>query len=151
MKRTISGLLTFASATILLNACGSGDKGVPKPVDFVADIKPLLQKRCVTCHNTATLIGEINLENSEHAFGKSARGHFIVEGEPEKSLLYTVTLAPHGKRELPPGIDTPMPDRAPELSDGEKSLLRRWITEGAKWPDGPEGHVKPLDPQPGKA
>jgi hypothetical protein len=31
-------------------------------------------------------------------------------------------------------------------------LVKRWIEEGAKWPDGPEGVIKPAATQsPGKA
>lgn len=140
-------ILLFSTA---LAACGGpGGEAEPKPVDFATQIKPLLQTNCIVCHNTGTLVGKINLENRELAFGESERGKFIVPGDPEASLLYTITLAPHGKRELPDGIEKPMPALAPDLAPEEKDLLKRWIQEGADWPSGADGHVKLLpDPEP---
>ena len=37
------------------------------------------------------------------------------------------------------------------LSDGERELIREWIASGAEWPEGAEGHLKPLDPKPNEA
>ena len=137
----------------LLVSCGEpaekkGDPK-PKPVSFAADIKPILQEKCVICHHSGTLLGKVNLENKKLAFSKSERGEFIVPGKPDESLLYTITLAPHGKRELPPGVEKPMPLMAPDLTQTEKDLLKRWIEEGAEWPEGAEGSIKVVAPPAG--
>ena len=33
------------------------------PVDFAAQIKPLLEERCINCHHSGALFGNLNLEN----------------------------------------------------------------------------------------
>ena len=112
----------------------------PKPVNFATQIKPLFQKHCIACHNTGTLLGKINLENRDVAFGESENGKFIVPKDPDSSLIYTITASKHGDK-LPPGIEKPMPLEAPNLTKADKALLKRWIEEGANWPEGEEGYV----------
>ncbi|MFV1995869.1 MAG: c-type cytochrome domain-containing protein [Verrucomicrobiales bacterium] len=107
------------------------------PVSFTEDIKPLLQSRCVLCHNTGTLLGHLNLETRALAFAPGPAGPFIIPGSPEKSKLYTFTLKPRQE-------DQSMPPTKHRLSDEEKGLLRRWIAEGAPWPEGPGGHIEPI-------
>ncbi len=116
-----------------------------KPVDFVTQIKPLLQSRCVECHHSGAMFGDLNFENRALAMQPRKNGPVIVPGQPSASHLYIVlTLPDPDKKAMPPtGHRIPNP---------EVELVKRWIEEGAKWPDGAEGTIKPVATQkPGDA
>lgn len=107
-----------------------------QPVDFVKQIKPVFEQRCVECHNSTTLLGEFNIQNRELAMKKRNSGPVIVPGEPDRSmLLLTLTLPPKDKKV--------MPATGHRLPDADVALIRRWIKEGANWPEGKEGAIHP--------
>ncbi|MCE9519940.1 MAG: hypothetical protein K8R87_10355, partial [Verrucomicrobia bacterium] len=54
-------LLVLLAAFVLGLSCQK--KPEVKPVDFVTQIKPLLQSRCVNCHQSGALLGDLNLES----------------------------------------------------------------------------------------
>lgn len=107
-----------------------------KPVDFAKQIGPLLESRCVNCHHSGALFGELNLENHAHATKPRAAGPVLVSGKPDESRLYLVLTLPEGDRKA-------MPPTGHRISVEEVALLKRWISEGAKWPEGADGVVKP--------
>lgn len=121
-----TALLAFAASPLI----AAGDP----PVDFVKQIKPILAGRCVECHNSETLLGELNLQNRELAFRKRSAGPVIVPKEPEKSMLYLVLT-------LPPKDKKAMPATGHRIPKDEVNTVRQWIAEGANWPDGTEGAV----------
>lgn len=104
------------------------------PVDFVRQIKPIFAERCIECHNSETLNGELNLQNRELASKKRKNGPVIAPKEPEKSMLYIVLT-------LPPSEQKAMPATAHRIPKTDIQIIRRWIEEGAKWPDGKEGAI----------
>jgi hypothetical protein len=82
------------------------------------------------------------------AFGGSAKGAYIIPGDPEGSLIYTITKRPHGIR---PATDTMPAVNGVFLSDGERELLHEWIASGAPWPPGEGGRLTPIDIRPDEA
>lgn len=117
-------------------------------VSFENEVKPLLAGKCLPCHNSAALSGNLNLETRRTAFGGSERGSFIVPGDPDNSLVYTSTDASHGAEAA---TETMPAVKGVTLDEEERDLLRRWIASGAEWPEGAQGHLKPLDPRPNEA
>ncbi len=135
LGRAILGVVVVVGFT----ACeGESTVGKATAVDFVSEIKPVLQAQCVRCHHDGAIMGGLNLMNREHAMKGSSKGPVIVPGEPEKSPLYRVTLLPEEENHA-------MPATGPKLTDAEKELLRRWIAEGANWPEGEEGLIRPIE------
>lgn len=112
-------------------------------VDFVKQIKPILADRCVECHNSETLLGELNLQTRSLAFGKRKAGPVIVPKNAEKSMLYLVLT-------LPPMDKKAMPATGHRIPKDEVNLIRRWITEGASWPEGKDGILTPQHRKPRK-
>lgn len=110
--------------------------GAEEPVDFVRQIKPIIADRCVECHNSENFTGNLNLQSRQVAMQKRKEGPVIVPGAPEKSRFYlTLTL---------PVKDTKaMPATAHRLPKSDIETVRLWITQGAGWPDGEEGHILP--------
>jgi Planctomycete cytochrome C len=107
-----------------------------KKVDFVTQIKPVLEARCINCHNSGALFGELNLENRELAHKPRAKGPVIIPGEASKSPFFMVLTLPEGDRKA-------MPPTGHRIPSNEAELIRLWISQGAVWPDGAEGVLKP--------
>lgn len=139
--------LPFILVLLIAFALGLSCQKKPevKAVDFVTQIKPLLQSRCVNCHHSGALFGELSFESRALAMQPRKKVAVITPGQPGSSQLYiALTLPDPDKKAMPPtGHRIPNP---------EVELVKRWIEEGAKWPDGPEGAIKPVATQePGKA
>ncbi len=100
-------------------------------VDFVEDVQPILEMHCVSCHHEGDAKGRLRLDNKQHAFTSGEYyGPTIVPFFPEKSRSYTSTVLPADDIDLMPPSDRggPLPK---EVTD----VLRRWIEQGAPWPD----------------
>jgi hypothetical protein len=102
-----------------------GCKSEP-PVDFAADIQPIFNKHCITCHGGVKKSGDISFLFREEALsiGKSGKAA-IIPGDASGSELYRRLI--HSDAELR------MPYEKPALSQEEIELLKRWINEGANW------------------
>jgi len=109
-------------------------------VDFVRQIKPVIADRCVECHNSETLLGNVNLQSRALAMQERKEGPVIVPRVPEKSLFY-LTLT------LPPRDNKAMPATAHRLPKSDVETVRRWIKEGARWPEGKDGEIIPRKPK----
>lgn len=97
-------------------------------IDFGKEIRPILDARCLDCHDTATLKGGIGLATYYHARLQTDAGEpLFVPGKPEESVIL------HVVRETDP--EKRMPPKGKPLTPVEIDLLKRWIEEGAKWPD----------------
>lgn len=106
-------------------------------MSFLGTIKPLLREKCVHCHNRRTLPDRISFETRDLAFTKTPAGQpVIVPGKPDESLL-VISLERHIFHE------NTMPMVGPRPSDEEIASVRQWIKEGARWPRGPVGRIRP--------
>lgn len=103
-------------------------------VDFVRDIKPLLEKACVNCHGPEKPKAGQRVDSREAIIkGGESNEAAIVPGHSEKSLIvqYIAGLVP--EMEMPP-LDKR--DRFPALTVREIALMRAWIDQGVVWPEG---------------
>lgn len=126
-------ILLFAIPVVVLASCRH--EPADNKVDFTAQIKPLLEERCVTCHNSNALFGNLNLENRTYAFRNRPEGAAIVPQNAAQSRLYLVLTLPEGERKA-------MPPTGHRIPAEQVSLIKRWIDQGANWPQGAEGAVK---------
>ncbi len=101
-------------------------------IDFVKHIQPIIETRCVGCHNPDKMeeYGDYDCSTRNAAMGSEDDG-LIVPFKPNESSFYKLlTLAPDKKRLMPPKKSNgPLP---PELIE----QVRLWIEQGAVWPDG---------------
>ena len=109
----IAGLLAAASPT----SQASDDL-------FSTQVAPLLERRCLMCHDAKKHKGDLSLASAKAARAGGESGEVIVPGEPDESLLI----------EYVSGDEPEMPQDEAPLSKEEVALLRRWIAEGAHWP-----------------
>lgn len=85
-------------------------------IDFVRDVKPILETRCVRCHGDSGAMKNLRLDRRDRAL------RAIVPKKPDESVLYLSAKIGF----MPPGPT--------KLSESELDTLRRWIAEGARWP-----------------
>ena len=97
-------------------------------IDFTLDVKPLLESTCLSCHGSEKPKGELELTTRALAIKGGEKGAGIVPGKPADSRLYTSTV-------LPAGHDDIMPPKGATLTKTQSEVLRRWIEQGAEWPD----------------
>jgi len=106
-------------------------------VGFVGDIGPILRDSCLPCHNAERAMAGVDFSSSEAMMAFSPEGPLIVPGEPVRSRLFQVIV-------LRDDAPDAMPPTGHALNSGEVTLLRDWIRQGADWPDGKEGQLKPI-------
>ena len=108
------------------------------PIDFEKHVKPLLEYNCLECHNTenAKQNAMLNLESGQLAFNTGRNPPVIRPGKPEESLLVRVL-------ELDMNHAMAMPPVPEKLHGVRMEILKRWIAEGAQWPQ----DVRLISPQ----
>src|SRR5436190_6410317 len=100
-------------------------------INFLRDVKPILEMNCVSCHSGEKAEGGFDLSSHESAFQRASDSPSIVPFKPEESALYKLAIVPKDD-------DTLMPPAKQGGPLDKKSIetLRLWISEGAKWPSG---------------
>lgn len=104
-------------------------------VSFARQVKPILELKCVPCHSGTTAPWGFRLENRDLAFAKGLSGARIIPGRPDQSILLALA-GTHKNVAVMPLVGN-------RLTETETWILRRWIAEGAKWPQGEAGELKP--------
>ncbi|MEM1134730.1 MAG: DUF1553 domain-containing protein [Bacteroidota bacterium] len=96
------------------------------PVDFNTEVKPLLNKKCISCHGGVKRTAGFSLLFQNEALEATESGHpAIIPGDAKNSEFIKRITHSNPKERMPP--------ESPPLSDEEISLLKRWIDEGAQW------------------
>ncbi len=96
----------------------------PGPVDFAADIRPILEEKCLSCHGAAPAMSRLDLRSRETTLAGGARGTVLVPGNAEVSKLYRVVA----------GLEQPaMPMQGTPLTPVQLAAVKRWIDQGAVW------------------
>ncbi len=111
--------IRFPIWTIALLALVAPVLGQGLVPDFERDVAPILEGRCLSCHDGAHAKGDLKLDTREHALA------VLVPGKPERSRLI----------EQVSGTAPEMPKKSEPLSPAEVETLRGWIAAGAPWPE----------------
>ena len=105
-------------------------------VDFHREIRPILEARCYNCHQGTKVKGGLRLDVREEALlGGNADGPAVVPHKPEASAII--------QRITSSDPDEAMPATGDPLPASDIALIKRWITEGASWPDFPRQNLTP--------
>ncbi len=124
MKVTIPSLAPMLGVLLAAGAALAN----PAAMDFAKQVQPLLESKCVSCHNPDKTKGDLLLHTAEGVMKGGEAGAAVVAGQADKSPLYTRVV-------LPEDHDDHMPPKG-SLTPQESEVLKRWIAEGAKWPQG---------------
>ena len=143
MRLVLRSLLFVSIGLVALNGmCQSQTSAGPtgsRIVDFARDIAPLLQDKCLSCHQGEKAKNGFVVSDSELVLG------FIERGNASESALWTDHLSQPPKSQ--DGDSLVMPPDGP-LEPAELALLKLWIDEGAVWPVGATVGVHRTDPSP---
>jgi hypothetical protein len=98
------------------------------PVDFAREVEPIFKSRCISCHGPQKQRGGLRLDRKQDALrGGDNHRPAIKPGDTKaSSLLHMVS-----------GLeaDLKMPPQGAPLTAQQIATLRRWIEEGAPWPE----------------
>jgi formylglycine-generating enzyme required for sulfatase activity len=97
-------------------------------IDFVKDIKPILEVQCLSCHGGEKPKGGLRLDTRANAIKGGDDGTALLPGKASDSPLYASTI-------VPPDNDKAMPPKGERLQKAQTEKLRVWIEQGANWPD----------------
>ena len=124
---------TLACA-VLLNAATLG-----AAVDFNKEIRPLLQDHCIECHGPKKVKANLRLDAKPNALKGGESGPAFIAGQPDNSpVLQRLTTQDE---------DQKMPPKGEPLTPAQVDLVRRWIEEGAKWPENDADRAATRDPR----
>ncbi len=114
---------------------------------FRETIQPILQDRCLACHNQKVRSSGLSLETRGGVLNGGTRGPAVLPGDSEQSRLIQA-LAHSSDLKMPPGG---------KLPEAEIQALVRWVALGAPWDEsgdsGEGGHWsfqavrRPVPPQ----
>ena len=95
-------------------------------IDFNTQVKPIFNKKCITCHGGVRAKSNFSLLFREDAMKPAKSGKYpIVPGKPGESEMI--------KRITNTDPDERMPYKHEPLSKNEINILKQWIKQGAEW------------------
>ncbi len=99
-----------------------------RQVDFARDIQPILAERCNHCHGPDEQQGYLRLDAKAIVLRGGVSGPLFEPGKSEASLLVHRIVGLGAEKRMPLDDDP--------LTGEQIGLIRGWIDQGAKWPDG---------------
>ncbi|HSJ81184.1 MAG TPA: c-type cytochrome domain-containing protein [Thiobacillus sp.] len=118
-------LLTLSALAVAALQTGCSDK----PLTYQANIKPILEANCVSCHmagNEGYEKSGLRLDSYESLMKGTKFGPVIVPGSSVGSTLYRLVAG-----QADPSIR--MPHGKAALSDEDVATIAAWIDQGAKY------------------
>lgn len=127
IRRMRSVALLAIAATLVVSGQSSAQQekaksdDADKPVSFYRQVRPILQRHCVGCHQPAKRGGKLLLTTYEGFKKGGESGNGFAAGKPDESLVLDYISG-----------DMPeMPRNAKPLEKEQVALIARWIKEGA--------------------
>jgi hypothetical protein len=124
LKRKIlftSGFAVVAVALVAFSLFSS-----EKEIDFNSQVKPILNKKCISCHGGVKQQGGFSVLFRDEALANTKSGKpAIIPGNPGDSEFI--------KRLKSNDPEERMPYKHPALNNDEIDILSNWVKQGAKW------------------
>lgn len=97
-------------------------------VDFSTQVKPILNKRCISCHGGVKQNGGFSVLFRQEALDTVESGNYaIIPGDPDHSEMI--------RRINSRDAELRMPYKEEPLTKDEIQILTKWIEQGAEWGD----------------
>jgi uncharacterized membrane protein len=122
-------VMTHGENFLGLNSSPSKNKGTVDSDSsvYVNAIKPVLEAKCFTCHNSDKSNGQLNMEDSLSLFTGGKTGPALIAGNAYNSLIFQRMMLPDYHEEHMPPIGKS------QLSPQEAKLIELWINNGANY------------------
>ncbi|MGN6619112.1 MAG: c-type cytochrome domain-containing protein [Ilyomonas sp.] len=98
---------------------------VDEAIIFKDVIKPILDKKCASCHGEGSMKGGLILQDTADLLRGGKTGPLFIAGDPDKSLIIHRLLLPEDEKKHMPPITKPA------LAKDEIALIHAWIKAGA--------------------
>lgn len=128
-------LFIFGISALCLLARPSGDLYAADStaiieISFNRHIRPILSENCLSCHgfDPGHRQADLRLDTFEGATGELDGPTAIVPGDVESSELWNRIIS-----DDPDSVMPPPSSHKPALTDAQKSLIKQWIEQGAKY------------------
>src|SRR4051812_31849046 len=108
-------------------------------VDYLKEVKPLLQERCYTCHGALKQRESLRLDTVEAMLKGGKDGPVVQRGKPDQSLLIQRVTAAKLEDRMPPEHE------GEPFTSAQVKLLRDWIAEGAPAPANEKAETDPRE------
>ncbi len=112
----------FASLAILVLATGQLQAWQEAKVDFVRDIRPIIESKCLRCHGPTK-------EEGFRIDQRDAAMVYISAKDSANSDLFAALTAEAEDERMPP------PEEKNPLTPEQIKLVKDWIDQGAEWPE----------------
>ncbi|MBL7194454.1 MAG: DUF1549 domain-containing protein, partial [Pirellulales bacterium] len=125
-SRYCTCILAIALTAAVVMLAGITPVLAKEGISFDRDIRPLLSENCYACHGPGEQEAGLRLDVAEHATAELESGaRAVVAGDLQASeLIARIESAD-------PDVVMPPPHTNKTLTDEQKALLARWISEGA--------------------
>ncbi len=123
-RRALATLAMITQLLVLSHCPVIGDE---RTQFFEKRIRPLLTADCAECHTGNHPEGDFRIETLDHLLRGGTNGPVIVPGKPDNSLLLLRLETDDDDERMPP---------ARTLAAREIADFKRWIRDGAIWPEG---------------
>ncbi len=110
---------------------------VPEKVDFGRDVQPLFKAHCVGCHGPTLQMNGFRLDRRRDAMKGGGTLTMIGPGNSEGSRLYLRLIGNQFGPQMPP---------TGSLGKEQVEIIKRWIDQGAQWPDDLSGETPSSHP-----
>jgi hypothetical protein len=118
------GVKFVVALAVIICAIAATVTATPQqPVLTFKDIKPILNKRCVSCHGDSYPSSNLTLKSYEGLTKGGKKGKAVVAGNAQGSLMMKMIKGT---------VQPRMPLDAQPLSQIEIEKISKWIQQGAK-------------------
>src|ERR1700761_2540719 len=126
MPASSTKLTLYASGVIVTLIAAAACFFHRDEIDFNTQVKPIINRKCITCHGGVRAKGGFSLLFQQDALAKTESGKpAIIPGDPDQSeMIRRLTLDDPEER---------MPYKHEPLSKDEIDILRKWVAQGAHW------------------
>jgi hypothetical protein len=122
MKKVYLSISLIALIIGILSSCGV----FQSKIDYNAQVKPILNKNCISCHGGVKKQGGFSLLFREEALASTKSGKLgIVPGDADASEMF--------KRLISKDPEMRMPHKRDPLKDEEIAIIEKWINQGAEF------------------
>lgn len=110
----------------------SGAEVIPEKISYNFHVRPILSDKCFACHGPDANKREAGLRldieaEAYKALKENPAAHAIVPGKPELSEVFLRISSPDSAYMMPP------PNSNLKLSEFEVRMIKKWITQGARY------------------
>lgn len=139
MRNVLSAVIVASLSLLPLGAQGQLPPPSTGAVDYMKDVKPLLQQNCYGCHGPEVQQSGLRLDLRQNALRGGDYGPVIVPGKSSDSKLIHRLVSGDGGMQMPP---------TGALLPEEIGILRAWIDQGADFRNdvADEAPPRPVDP-----